>query len=136
MDNVPIFIGTIMNLVLSILLAQRFGIVGVFIGTIAGHLGYWYGRITVLYKTILEDNIWKYYLRQVRNIIIFLSELFICYIISDKFPTGIVGIVMCVALCIIVPNAINLILFCKTSEMSGIKQYIKYSLSVVTNKSK
>ncbi len=136
MDNVPIFIGTIMNLALSIILVQRFGIVGVFIGTIAGHLGYWYGRINVLYKTILEEKIWKYYLRQVRNIILFLLELFICYNISDRFPSGIAGIVMCIALCIVVPNSINLILFCRTSEMSGIKQYIKYSLSVMKNKSK
>lgn len=133
LDRNYILAGAILNVVISVLLAKTMGFAGIMFGTAVGNMGFWIGRAKVVYSEYLKENIKYYIFRQIRNFVLLILQLlfmqFICYYISS----GILGFVIKLCLCLIVPNFINLIVFYKTKEMKMALQYIRNINKIVKN---
>lgn len=123
-----IVICAIVNIVLSIILGNKFRLIGIFAATAISRLctTFWYEPY-VLYKNIFEKRLIFYFVKQVLYFILFILLIalvsFICnLIIIDNI---LLRLVMKELVCIIVSLCSYFILFKRTEEYKFIKEKIK-----------
>lgn len=124
-DRNYILAGAILNIVCSILLAKPLGIAGIMLGTVIGHVGFWVGRVRVVYQEYITEKIWYYVLRQIRNLLLLGVYLLILWILCADIPSTLLGFAEKMILCILIPNGINFVLFFRTKEMKCAFFYIR-----------
>lgn len=74
----PLF-EVVINLVTSVLMAQKYGVVGVFAGTILSHICTTFWREPyLLYKYAFHKNLVNYWVEYIKNFILVLAECIIC----------------------------------------------------------
>lgn len=129
-------IAAILNLVFSIALAKPFGIAGIMLGTVIGHMGFWIGRIKVVYSEYVEEPVIKYILRQLFNTLLCAGEMVLTYYICSMTSNNVLGFILKMFICLIVPNAINFILFSRTNSMKMIFEYLGKSREALSRKKK
>lgn len=135
LDKYPILVAAIVNVMFSVVLCKPLGIAGIMIGTLVGQLGFWIGRIRVVYSLyIKKETVKKYVFRQMIRLIIFISELYASWIVCGLIPVSVVGVVARLFIAMAVPVLTNIIVFCGTQEMKTIKCYVKKTLNVVKNR--
>lgn len=134
LDRNYILAGAILNVVISVLLAKTMGFAGIMLGTAIGNMGFWIGRVKVVYSEYLKENVKFYVFRQIRNFALLILELFLMQVVCYYIQSGILGFAIKLCLCLIVPNFINLVVFYKTREMKMALEYIKNISSIVKNK--
>lgn len=111
------------NLVISILLAVRFGTLGVFLGTlISTALTSLWVEPYVLYKHHLKAPVHSYF----RNYACYAAVLSVCWLLTDLLCNMVEGgilflLVARLLICLLVPNVIMLILYVHRQEF----QYLK-----------
>ncbi|MGL5675488.1 MAG: O-antigen ligase family protein [Cellulosilyticaceae bacterium] len=115
----------LINLLLSLILVQRVGVVGVFIGTTISTIVAWLLKTRVLYKYFFKESPVKYIGQTLGYILLIVVELqlvrwMLPYVtIEDPIVSFVFQVVVCGA----VPNVINWLLFRKNPyfvEMKGI----------------
>lgn len=57
------FLQALINLVVSIVAANRYGLVGIYIGTVASRVFFVVGRPFLTYRFIFDSSVWEYYKR-------------------------------------------------------------------------
>lgn len=134
LDRNYILAGAILNVVISVLLAKTMGFAGIMFGTAVGNMGFWIGRVKVVYSEYLKENIKFYVFRQIQNFVLLILELFLMQFICYYIPSDILGFAIKLCLCLIVPNFINLVVFYKTREMQMALKYIRNISGIVKNK--
>lgn len=111
-------IESIVNIVLSVPLAIKYGISGVLLGTVGSTLlvPFWFESY-ILFKYYFHENISMYMAKQVLYACItFLTGLG-CQILCFQFPRQTVGnFIIQLLICLILPNAIFILAFFKTKE--------------------
>lgn len=125
MDKWYAFGAAVLNIICSIIFAKYMGIAGIILGTIIGHIGFWIGRVKVVYSEYLSEPVYKYIFKQLINILVWCGELIGTYYICNMLPISVVGIILRVILSLIIPNLINFVLFAKTRDMRMIFDYLK-----------
>lgn len=125
LDRTPIFIATILNIVLSVSLCKSLGVTGVMLGTAVANIGIWYGRVRVVYSEYMKENIKHYFYRQIIRIILWGIELVIVYNICNFFQATPLGILERLLTILIIVCSFNFIFYSKTKEMKLIFEYIK-----------
>lgn len=125
LDKKYIVAGAILNIICSVILAKPLGISGIMIGTVIGHVSFWYGRVKVVYQLCLKDGILNYVVEQTINIIVFIVEIWIVLLFTWKVPNTFSGLLLRGVVCIIVPNSINVLIFIWTKPMKLAIQYVK-----------
>lgn len=125
--------GALLSLFISIVLVNRYGIAGVYIGTIVGMLGFWIGRYKVLKVEYFNNIPTGYIKRHLLRIFI----LFIGYIttfgICSLWGNSIFSFVAKLFVCISVINVINYVIYRKTEEFRSLLLYLKRSKNVIIN---
>ena len=119
----------IINIIFSILLAMRYDITGIFIGTSVAMLStkFWVGPY-VLYKNKFKKNVVRYFIRFGVYTAIGVLAGVIVHIINSIIPgTGVIPFIMNITVCAAVPNLIFLIALYRTSEF-------KYCLGLIFKK--
>lgn len=124
-DKFFTFSAAILNIVFSIILAKKIGIAGIFFGTVIGHMGFWIGRARVVYSEYLDEKVYRYIWRQIANIVICFLEIGATVYICQYFPYSFWGLCLRIGACLLIPNAINLLLFCRSDEFALMKEYFK-----------
>lgn len=112
------YIEVVLNLVISLLLVQRFGILGVLLGTLITTLlvATWIEPM-VLFRYEFGKKPWKYFEKYLKYALITLGTAVVTYWICDKVPvTGLGGFVLKLLLVLVVPNGIFGILSFWTKE--------------------
>lgn len=126
-DKYTPLIQSIVNLVISIILVQRWGLAGVFMGTLVSSivLPCWQ-RPYIVCKYALKTSSKDYFIKYVRYLITIITvTFFISEILNFFFLEGkIINFIVKVLICTFIPNLIFLLLFRKTKEF-------KYVLSIV-----
>ena len=123
----PIF-ESVINIIVSIVLAKKMGVAGVFIGTIISTITtcFWIEPY-VLYKYGLEQKVLKYFIKYgiytVIGLIVAAITFAICNTIKD---ITIINFIIKMIICLIVPNLIFYIIFKNTEEF-------KYYLDLIKN---
>ena len=128
-DKYYTFAAAILNIVFSIILSIKIGIAGIFFGTIIGHMGFWIGRVKVVYSEYVEEKVSRYIFRQIVNAVLCLFEIVITYSLCNKLPNSVLGFCVRLLACLIIPNVINFLLFFKTEDFRLMKEYLKKALS-------
>lgn len=115
---VPFGFATI-NLISSIFLASRYGVLGVVIGSIIGSLltADWY-RPIVIFKKVFKVSCWRYFKKYITYIILGIAymiiSLIICFYISQS--NKIINLLIRGIICIIIPNLMTVIIFFRSKE--------------------
>ena len=113
-----------LNLVFSIVLAQFFGIAGIIMGTVIGHMGFWAGRVRVVYSEYMREPVKDYLWRQLANTIIWIAEMWLAFELCTMCSKSILGFLCRVLICVIVPNLVNLVIFWRTPSCALMKEYV------------
>lgn len=119
---VPI-IQSIINLIISVILAKNIGLIGVFIGTLVSGLLPSFYRPYLVYKKVFEKRLSEYYLNYFKNILIIIIIIAIISLIN----IAIIGLpiyikfVLNMLLCVFVTNAILWLFYHRTDEYKVVK---------------
>ena len=108
----------IMNIVLSVVLIQKWGVFGTILATcICRMLTQWYDPF-ILFKYIFKQNFMKYYVKYWYYIFIFISGTAITYWITNTIVHHVnwYGIVVRLLICIMIPNIWGIMLTFWTDE--------------------
>lgn len=130
-DRNSMVLSAAINFALSIFLAPHLGLTGVMLGTIAGHMLIYYGRIKFVFKEYFKLPHWIHCLQQLALAALFVVEAIFTYSLAYSLPVSIFGIIARFGLCIIAPNFINLVIFYRTNSFKGIKLYLHQSFIIV-----
>ena len=128
----------IVNLVVSIVLAQFMGINGIFIGTIVSTLvaPFWVEPY-VLYKHYFKRSVGDYFKRYILDALIMIAGAVICYFVCSFIPDGgIWWLILKFATCIILSNVILIIAYMPTKEFKDLWQMGKNMLKTLFKRKK
>lgn len=109
------------NLILSLLFVFKFGIVGVFLGTVLSNIiAYLYTYPILVWKGVLGATIESYFKQLIRYISVIIFDLGICYGITKVLSTSnyFVNFAMSGVIALIVPNIIFYLNFKNRKEFS------------------
>ena len=130
---------SIVNLVVSIMLVQKLGLVGVFIGTLISSLilPCWH-RPYIIYKFVFKKSPKEYYKTYILYLtIIISSNLIVSKLINMLFNNiNIVSFIYMILICLVLPNIIFIIIFYKSREFKYIESIIKNILGGILCKMK
>lgn len=125
---IPI-IQSVINLVVSLILVQKIGLVGVFIGTLISSvvLPCWY-RPMLIYKKIFKVSPLEYFIKYLKYLIIVVINILITSTLINLTCStlNIFTFIIMLLISVIVPNIVILLLFWRSEEF-------KYLLETATN---
>ncbi len=109
-------IGAVSNLIISIVCAYKWGLSGIFMGTVFSQLIQWVLKMTLFIKKFLEIETREYIALSVK---LLLQTIFLCgltYLICDlcQFSNVYLDFIVKVIMCIVIPNIFNVTLYRKT----------------------
>ena len=118
----PLFTA-IINVILSIILIQKYGIFGTILATvIARLLTQWYDPY-LLYKHIFKDSFGKFYAKYWIYIVLFVSSALITQFVAEKiaFTNMLLNLVLSAVVCAVIPNCWVLLWTHRTKEFAYVK---------------
>lgn len=124
-DKVTSPVAAIVNLLVSILTVNFYGLIGVYIGTILGSCIYIFGRTYIVYKVYFKESYIGYYKLIIKYMSITLVEGALTYFVILSMGQGIIWFVMKMITCIVLPNSLNYIIFRKCEEFIYCKNLLK-----------
>lgn len=136
------FLGAFINIVISVLLASKFGIFGVLLGTVLSSVVFWVGRSFVACKYCLDMELYNYLLYWVKNIysliaffIIYIitKEIYVKFLLIDSF---VVRFLISGIITEFIIISLYMILFILFKEQKKILSIIKTIINVRITKSK
>ncbi len=113
------------NIVISVVAGILTGISGILFATAVGHCFIWYGRVKTVGMIYLQDRsfVRRTFTRETGNFLLGVAETALCMGVCIGMPVSIGGILGRLAVCVIVPNLLNLILLRNAEGMETIRQY-------------
>lgn len=114
---------TVINIVVSVILVQLIGTIGVVVGTIISKLfTYTWFDPYIVYKHAFKDSLCKYYLRYIKACLIFAGLTFVSdWLFKATHLTGLVGLFVGFLIVTIVVNGFYLLFYFNTPEFTYIK---------------
>ncbi len=90
-DKKYMIVSAIVNLFFSVVLGIIYGLEGIVVATIMGHMFIWYGRVKFVYKHLFGLNIRKYWIGQFKTIgILVIQYILIVLVVKDHW-SGFLG---------------------------------------------
>lgn len=120
-------IGTIANLIASLILVKTVGIIGVYVGTLISIIIQILLKIPLFFNNFLSMKPIKCYKRYFIFIILFISELLVTYYFSTfiLFENKYLEFVILFILCFCIPNILNYLVYRNSDEFIYLKQLVK-----------
>lgn len=112
----------IINLGLNVLLCQAIGICGIIISTIISMLVAIPWENYTVFKYVFKKGQRQYYIEMLSY---FLISVILCFgtgLVCSKFPYSVLFLFVRLAVCVVIPNAVWMILFCKKDEYTYAKR--------------
>ena len=115
-----------LNLAVSILLAQRWGIFGILAGTLISTMAlpFWVEPLG-LYRHGLKQPIGEYFLRYLGHLLLTAAAGGLTGLACSAAGEGLFGFMLRLLFCILIPNAVYLAVYCRTSEFCFMKEMAK-----------
>lgn len=125
-------LSVLLNIVISIILVKKIGLIGVVLGTIISRYAItWWFDANLVYKNVFDKKPLTYFIDYLKYVLIILVTGFITYCISLLFvKNNLLNLVMSMIICISIPNLIFYILFKKNYKF----KYIVNSLKEILKK--
>lgn len=117
----------IVNIVVSIILVQKLGLVGIFLGTIISYLSTTLlVDPSIIYKEIFKKNVKEFYIWYIRSFFfIILTGSIVKILCSFILITGIQGFIIQIMICVLVSNIIFYLLYRNDENLDYYKIIIK-----------
>ncbi len=130
-------IGAILNITLSLLLVNKYGISGVLLGTVISQAFFWIARSIIVFKNYYYDvkNAFLFYwYRQFIYILLFSFNMFICFrfVLIMDINNSYLKFIIDGFSCLLIVISLNVILFRKTEEYIFAKSLIMKILNKLT----
>lgn len=119
---------SIINLGASIILAKRFGLIGIFLGTTISSivLPIWI-QAKLVYNKLFNKSVSIYFLKYMIYLILTLAAGSICTLLCNNISvSGLLGLIIKGLICLVIPNIIYFISLFRTKEL-------KYVINVLKN---
>ena len=115
------------NLILNIVLCRYFGITGILIATIVTIFVFNFaGGTGVLFKHYFKRSPYKFSFRHFFYFLVTAIAGVITYMVSELIPDGgVLGLFMKAVICLVLPNVLYLVCYCKLLEFSNFKGIIR-----------
>ncbi len=112
----------ILNLVVSLVLVFDLGVVGVLLGTFVSYLVEILYRMKVLIREYMKQQDNRFYYDMVQYVLLTVVEVLIaCWIKGHIYQEGsLISFVLMMAVCVIVPNGLNVLIFCRTWRFQSV----------------
>ena len=124
----------IVNVVLTLLLASGYGVTGVMIGTVAGHLLIFMGRTVVVYKHYVKKSPTEYYGKFAVRMLVLAAAAGIALFLVRQVGGGIVGILIKGIVSVAVTTVVFLLYSFRKNEFQIILSYVKKVIQIVTGR--
>ncbi len=116
------------NVILSIILGLKFGVTGVMIGTIAGHLFIFMGRCKVMHTYFLHSSPVPYYLLTLLRFVMLgvsvTATIFISETIRPHIGSHVLFFLIKGVLSVVISVSIFIISSCRTDSFAVLKEYV------------
>ncbi len=125
----------IINLGLSIILAKKFGLIGIFLGTTISTLSivFW-NAPRLVYKNVFNVSVKNYFVKYIEYIIITLiGGTFTTYICNFINNGNFLSLILKGSVCVIIYNLILVLIFFKTEEFQYLYFIIKKEIFKINN---
>lgn len=121
------------NFILSLILVQKIGVVGVFIGTTVSYIVAWILKTKILYGYFFKKSSQSYYKSMIMYIGIILLEVAVTLKICKAIDIENMAIAFCIRvfICLVLPNSINLLLFRRSKHIRYLKEKVKERIKVM-----
>lgn len=124
----------VINVIFTLLLVIPFGVGGVMIGTVAGHLLIFMGRTVVVYKHYVKRAPFEYYKFFLFRLLIMISTAFISLFITKNIEKGILGLLLKGVFSVVFSTLIFIIYSIRKEEFKVIISYIKKIIGLIKRK--
>lgn len=113
--------GTLLNLAVSLLLVEKWGVAGVLVGTVCSQMLYWIGQSIIVYRYCFENSRKKYLIYVLKNsygILCFVTAFLLCNLVYSRLYIEIllakffVGGILCEA----VVGCLYVLFYCRSRE--------------------
>lgn len=134
---IPLF-GVIVNIIVSIILVKRIGIIGVLLGTLISNLlsFMWYDPY-IIHRKVFKKNVWKYYLKNIWYFLFFIILGLICDFICDFIVIDtIMKFIICGLICAFLPILVIFIVYFKSDYFKYLQVPFKEFLNKIIAKFK
>lgn len=116
-DRVRPLIESVLNIVVSVVLAQRIGIQGVFIGTcVSGVCTYFWREPYLVFKNYFHRSQWGYWVTQAAWMLLTLAMCAAGQWLFAGISSSLAGFMCKMLIAAVVPNVLILLLTCRTEE--------------------
>ncbi len=122
------------NIVLSIVCCKLYGIVGIVMGTVASMILLWIGKSILTFRYCFARPGAGYMARQACRLLLAVAEMLTIGWIANRLPVDLGGFVLRALLCLVVPNALHLLLYRKTEAFAILRGYLGKALSIIKNR--
>ena len=133
-DRNMMILSAILNLLISILGAKQFGILGIQFGTLVAFFPIAYGRIRFVVKGYFKESMWKYIIKHMLLAVVVMVEGALCWIICEKIPVSLLGFLGRGIIWFIIPGIINTLLYMKNPSFKLMLKYFNEILKSIGNK--
>lgn len=121
----------IVNIVLSVVGIKLFGITGAILGTVLAKLILEIGNYSIAYQCRFHMPVWKGLGRSYFFLILTSAEAALTYFLCSGLAVSLGGIAIRAILCVLIPNAINVLLFFKTESFQQMRSYLLAMIHIV-----
>ena len=131
-DRNYMIVAAAVNVVLSIVLSFVWGITGVMVGTVAGHLFIYAGRIRVVHKYFLKTGVRSYCLLTIIRFVLFgisvTTTMYIAHLLKNVITNNLAHMLVTGVISVIVSVLIFVISSFNTEAFATFKHYIRASI--------
>ncbi len=127
-DKNCMLISAALNIVFSVVLAFRFGLTGVQIGTIFGFLAIAYGRIRFVVKGFFNQSVFKYLLKHTGLLLVVCMEGVIVQFLTRNLTISVIGFCLRLVVWAVVPLLINTMIYYRNEHFREMCRYMKMFL--------
>ena len=136
-DKYAVIVEGIINLIVSIVLAKKYGLIGVFLGTTVSYLviSFW-NQPRIVYKDVFKMPLNLYFTKYLYYFLLTIITGFITTVCCNILVDGnnFIFIVLKCTICVIIPNIIYIFVFYKTDEFKYLYSIFNSIFIKVKNK--
>lgn len=123
-DRNYMVVSAVLNVSISIVLAGKYGVTGVQIGSLIAFIPIWYSRILFVVKGFFEKSLKKYLTKQIFYFCTVFLEVSVSFIITKDLPINFWGIIIRMTVCVLMPTAINTLISFRSPYFNNMCRYI------------
>jgi O-antigen/teichoic acid export membrane protein len=132
-DKTIAIIGTMVNLIMSIVVGRFFGIIGIFFGTFCTYIIQIVLKIPVLFVSGLNRNWWNYFIYWIKLLVTFCASLALSYLATSQIGTKnmIINFVFQGIISIIIASLLIIFTSVKSQEFNYFFNMLKVKSKVI-----